>query len=104
MHAEATAMQAAPPRFDQLDLVLAAFRAMHEGRQIIGDGPLGASAHEVSALLGLPVDDVRKSIGALCLAGELRDTGLRRKNAEGASAVVWTIVKETGSYGRRTYA
>jgi predicted ArsR family transcriptional regulator len=48
-----------------------------------------ATADEVAALLDLSVLSVRPRFTELLHAGEIRDTGERRKNGSGRSAKVW---------------
>lgn len=53
--------------------------------------PAGATADEVARCLGASVLGIRPRFSELNRAGEIVDTGFRRKNESGLSATVWKI-------------
>lgn len=51
------------------------------------------TADECAASLGLSVLSVRPRVTELSNLGKLMDSGFRRPNASGRSAIVWRVVK-----------
>jgi hypothetical protein len=56
---------------------------------IVASGQHGLTADQVAARLGKSIMSIRPRISELVELGKLRDTGHRRKNDSGKSAVVW---------------
>ncbi len=52
----------------------------------------GLTADEAAGRLGLSILSVRPRVTELARAGKLRDSGVRRKNGSGRSAIVWAPV------------
>lgn len=52
----------------------------------------GLTADEAAGRLGLSILSVRPRVTELVRAGKLRDSGTRRKNGSGRSAIVWLPV------------
>jgi len=50
----------------------------------------GLTADEVAGRLGLSILSVRPRITELARLGQIRDSGTRRPNASGRTAIVWT--------------
>jgi predicted ArsR family transcriptional regulator len=48
------------------------------------------TADEVAVALGESILSIRPRLSELRATGSIRDTGMRRKNASGKSAVVWS--------------
>lgn len=53
----------------------------------------GVTADQCAGLLGLSILSVRPRFSELALLGKVRDTGERRKNQSGRSAIVWQAVQ-----------
>lgn len=53
----------------------------------------GVTADECAGRLGLSILSVRPRFSELARLGKVRDTGERRKNASGRSAIVWQAVQ-----------
>lgn len=61
----------------------------------------GLTADEAAGRLGLSILSVRPSVTELVRAGRLRDSGTRRKNGSGRSAIVWLPVYPSGLQHQR---
>ena len=58
---------------------------------------LSLTADEVALWLGLSVLSIRPRISELAMTGKIKDTGNRRKNDSGRSAIVWTCTEKLQS-------
>lgn len=61
----------------------------------------GLTADEVAGRLGLSILSIRPRITELTRLGKVRDSGARRKNASGKSAIVWAPVFPARLGGQR---
>ncbi|WP_288935105.1 hypothetical protein [uncultured Sphingomonas sp.] len=52
----------------------------------------GLTADEVAGRLGLSILSIRPRLTELSRLGKVRDSGIRRKNTSGRSAIVWAPV------------
>lgn len=62
----------------------------------------GLTADEVAGRLGLSILSIRPRLTELSRLGKVRDSGLRRPNASGRNAIVWTPVFPARLKGQRT--
>ena len=62
----------------------------------------GLTADEVAGRLGLSILSIRPRLTELSRLGKVRDSGERRRNASGKSAIVWTPVFPARLKGQRT--
>ena len=62
----------------------------------------GLTADEVAGRLGLSILSIRPRITELTKLGKVRDSGQRRRNASGRSAIVWAPVYPSRLKGQRT--
>ena len=61
-------------------------------RAVLARHPAGMTADEVAEFIGETVLAVRPRVSELSNSGHILDTGMRRKNASGRSAVVWRLI------------
>jgi predicted transcriptional regulator len=61
----------------------------------------GLTADEVAGRLGVSILSIRPRITELARLGKVRDSGLRRHNASGKRAIVWSPVFPAWIGGRR---
>ena len=54
-------------------------------------GSLGLTADEVADVLGLSILSIRPRVTELSRLGKIEDSGERRKNKSGKSAIVWRL-------------
>ncbi|MCG7346604.1 hypothetical protein [Sphingomonas sp. ACRSK] len=62
----------------------------------------GLTADEVAGRLGLSILSIRPRLTELSRLGQVRDSGLRRRNASGRPAIVWAPVHPARLKGQRT--
>lgn len=62
-----------------------------EVMRILRENPAGLTPEEAAAKLGCKVVTARSTINKLNAVGRVRDSGLRRNNANGNPVIVWTI-------------
>ena len=61
----------------------------------------GLTADEAAGKLGLSILSIRPRVTELARLGKLRDSGDRRKNGSGRSAVVWVPIYPAALAGQR---
>lgn len=87
-HAAAAEIAAATPRLRGLALAIV-------------EKSNGLTADEVAGKLGLSILSIRPRITELARLGKVRDSGQRRPNASGRSAIVWSPVFPARIKGQR---
>lgn len=65
---------------------------------VIADAPAGLTADEIAARLDKSPFSIRPRVSELNQFGEIQQSGVRRKNDSGMSAVVWVVAPKLG-YG-----
>lgn len=61
----------------------------------------GLTADQVAARLGESILSIRPRVTELARLGKVRDSGERRRNASGRSAIVWAPIYPAGLGGQR---
>ena len=62
----------------------------------------GLTADEVAGRLGLSILSIRPRLTELSRMGKVRDSGVRRRNASGKKAIVWSPVYPARLKGQRS--
>lgn len=62
----------------------------------------GLTADEVAGRLGMSILSIRPRVTELSRLGKVRDSGSRRRNVSGKSAIVWMPVHPARLKGQRT--
>ena len=88
--AHAAAAQIAPAAPRLRDQVLTVF-----------ERSTGMTADECAGRMGLSILTVRPRVTELSRLGKLRDSGARRPNGSGRSAIVWTAIYPAALKGQR---
>src|SRR5690349_3015696 len=65
--------------------------------EVVGAGAIGRTADEVADRLRHDKCSIRPRLSELLRLGKVRDSGLRRKTAMGAAAVVWIAEEGAGA-------